>query len=67
MGIALRAITYVMAGIGLADIAKDWFLRPATEPKPTIFQRIQVSWLSWLITALSVFLLLRYTNILKKR
>lgn len=66
--VVIRAIPYVLAGVGLSDIATDWFRkREPTEAKPDIARIIKVSWLNWLVTAGLVVLILKYTNILKKR
>lgn len=65
--VVLRAVNFILIGVGVADIATDWFRRPKDEPKPAIMQYIKTGWINWLITAGVVVLILKYTNLLKKR
>lgn len=66
--VVVRALPWVLSGIGIADIATDWFRkRPEDEPKPDVVKIIKRGWLGWLIAAALVVFILRQTELLKKR
>lgn len=66
--VLLRAIPYALIGVGLADVAKNWFRkRSPDEPAPNVPALIKYNWIGWLLQAGVVVLILKYTNVLKKR
>jgi hypothetical protein len=66
--VVIRGMLWALAGVGVSDIATDWFKkREPDEAKPDIVKIIAGRWIGWAVTAGIVVLILKYTNILKKR
>lgn len=59
----LRALPWVLSGIGIADIATDWF----GGEKPDVVTKVKTSWVPWAITTVVVLLFLNFGDVLKKR
>lgn len=65
--IIIRAIPSILIGVGLSDIATDWFKKRDPGEKPNVKSLIMSQWVSWIVSAGIVVLILKYTNLLKKR
>jgi len=65
--VILRALPWVLSGVGIADIATDWFRKKPEGTKTDVVQVIKRGWLGWLVSAALVVFILRQTDLLKKR